>query len=49
MATMHHTCDECGSEFSIKYDENQVESDPQNCPFCGEYIYELGDLEEDDE
>lgn len=49
MATLHHSCDECGSEFSIRYDEDQVESDPQNCPFCGEYIYDLEEVDDDDE
>lgn len=49
MATLHHLCDECGSEFKIKYDENQCESDPQYCSFCGEYIYDLEKVDEDDE
>lgn len=48
MATLHHHCEECNSEFSIKYDEEQCESDPQNCPFCGEYIYDLGEVDDDE-
>jgi DNA replicative helicase MCM subunit Mcm2 (Cdc46/Mcm family) len=49
MSSLHHVCNECGSEFTIKYDENQCESDPQNCPFCGEYIYDLDVNDDDDE
>jgi len=37
-STIHHKCDECGSEFSIKFNENEVEDSPHLCPFCGTYI-----------
>jgi DNA-directed RNA polymerase subunit RPC12/RpoP len=49
MAALHHICDECGSEFTLKYDETLVEDDPQLCPFCGEYILELDEIEDEDE
>lgn len=50
MVTLHHTCDECGSEFTIRYDETECESDPQNCPFCGEYlVYDSEDVNDDDD
>jgi uncharacterized protein with PIN domain len=39
MKTLRHLCDECNSEFTLKYDEEIVESDPLHCPFCGTYIY----------
>jgi hypothetical protein len=49
MASLHHTCGECSSEFTIKYDEHQCESDPLHCPFCGEYILDMDNIEDDDE
>ena len=50
MATLHHICDECSSEFTLKYNEEQTESDPIHCPFCGEYIYEdMDNVEDEDE
>jgi len=50
MATLHHTCSACSSEFTIKYDDEQIESDPQNCPFCGEYILEdMDNIEDEDD
>jgi DNA-directed RNA polymerase subunit RPC12/RpoP len=49
MAVLHHICNECSSEFTLKYNEEQTESDPQNCPFCGEYIYEDMDTIEDED
>lgn len=36
MATINHTCDECGSKYSISYIKEDCETDPLNCPFCGE-------------
>jgi predicted nucleic acid-binding Zn-ribbon protein len=35
---INHTCSACASEFSISYDEMHTESDPNFCPFCGEYL-----------
>ena len=49
MATLHHICDECGSDFTLKYDEEQTESDPQNCPFCGEMLIDTDDINEDED
>lgn len=49
MATLHHICDNCGSEFSIKYDEMQCEDDPHFCSFCGEFMVETDEFEDDDE
>jgi hypothetical protein len=49
MATMTHTCETCDSNFTIKYNENEAESDPGYCPFCGEMIidYEFNDDEDE--
>jgi len=38
MANLHHTCDDCNSEFTIKYNEEACDDDPIYCPFCSEYI-----------
>ena len=47
MASLHHICSECSSEFTIKYDDEQTESDPIHCPFCGEYLIEAEDFGEE--
>jgi len=39
--TLHHNCEDCGSEFAIHYNEFEVEADPINCPFCAAYLIEL--------
>jgi DNA-directed RNA polymerase subunit RPC12/RpoP len=49
MTSLHHVCPECSSQFTIKYDDEQTESDPQNCPFCGAYILEDMDRFEDED
>jgi hypothetical protein len=49
MSTKHHVCDNCNSEFKIKYDETQCESDPIYCPFCSEYMIETDDYGDDDD
>lgn len=49
MTTLHHTCDNCSSEFTIKYDQEQVEDDPHFCSFCGEFMIETDNLQDEDE
>jgi DNA replicative helicase MCM subunit Mcm2 (Cdc46/Mcm family) len=49
MASVKHICDNCDSEFVIKYDEEQTDSDPGFCPFCAEMIVDVDNLDEDDE
>ena len=49
MASLKHICEACSSEFTIKYDSEQCESDPIHCPFCGEYLLEAEDYGDDDE
>ena len=49
MAAVHHTCDNCDSDFTIKYDEEQVEDSPAFCPFCGEMLIDFERVEDEDE
>jgi DNA-directed RNA polymerase subunit RPC12/RpoP len=49
MATLHHTCGDCDSKFTIRYDERECEDDPHLCPFCGTYIIVEDDNNEVDE
>jgi DNA-directed RNA polymerase subunit RPC12/RpoP len=49
MTSLKHICEACSSEFSIKYDEEKTETDPLHCPFCGEYLIETENYDEDDE
>jgi DNA replicative helicase MCM subunit Mcm2 (Cdc46/Mcm family) len=49
MPALHHVCNECDSEFTIKYQEDKTESDPTYCPFCGEYLIETEERIDDDD
>ena len=49
MATIHHTCEDCNSEFTIKYDPDICDSDPLHCPFCSAYILEPEEYDDEDE
>lgn len=49
MEAMHHTCDNCDSEFTVKYDEEKVEDTPQFCPFCGELLIDFEKIEDEDD
>jgi DNA replicative helicase MCM subunit Mcm2 (Cdc46/Mcm family) len=49
MEAMHHTCDNCDSEFTVKYDEELVDDKPQFCPFCSELLIDFEKVEDDDE
>lgn len=46
-------CDNCGSSCRVMFDNEQVNYDPENCPFCGEIVGivddELLDYSEEDE
>ena len=48
MTNINHTCENCDSEFTIKYDKELCESDPFFCPFCAEVLF-FDDSEIDDE
>ncbi len=30
-------CDNCGSSFSLSYEEDEVSYSPSHCPFCGDF------------
>jgi hypothetical protein len=49
MASLHHICDECSSEFTLKYDEEQVEDSPHFCAFCGEMMVDFDENYEDED
>jgi DNA replicative helicase MCM subunit Mcm2 (Cdc46/Mcm family) len=49
MESIHHICDNCGSEFHIKYDSSQCEDDPNFCPFCAEIMIETDFDDDEDE
>lgn len=48
MINKKYNCEDCDTEFSIKYDPDNSESDPQMCPFCGSYIIDDDTLDEDE-
>jgi hypothetical protein len=48
MATLNHTCDQCDSQFTIRYDEEVCEDSPQYCPFCSEMIIEFEQVDDDE-
>ena len=49
MASVKHSCDNCDSVFTIKYDEEEVADIPHYCPFCAEMIVDIDELDEDDD
>ena len=49
MPTLVHTCDECDSEFQIKYEIDKTEDSPHYCPFCSSYILESDEANEDED
>lgn len=49
MIQLKHNCESCDSEFTIKYDEEQVADDPKFCPFCCEMMLDSESEDDDDE
>jgi DNA-directed RNA polymerase subunit RPC12/RpoP len=49
MTSNQYVCEDCESEFIIKYDEEVCESDPLHCPFCSAYLLDSGELNIDEE
>lgn len=37
MPDLKLVCDNCGSSFSLSYDEDEVSYTPSHCPFCGDF------------
>ena len=35
---LKHHCEECSSQYSIEFSEDDTEDNPIYCPFCGEYV-----------
>lgn len=52
MPDLKLVCDNCGSSFSLSYDDEEVSYSPSHCPFCGDYYdneNEELDFNDDDE
>jgi len=37
MPDLKLTCDNCGSLFSLSFEEDEVSYNPTHCPFCGDF------------
>jgi len=48
MVSEKYTCEACDSKFTIQYDEMQCEDSPTFCSFCGEYLVEDAEIEDDE-
>lgn len=48
MPIIRYQCENCESLFSVKYSEEQCETDPAFCPFCAEPLFYNEDLEDED-
>lgn len=48
MDSIKHHCNECESEFIIKYDKEICPDDPVYCPFCADYLIET-EIDEEEE
>lgn len=49
MTTIKHSCENCGSQFSITYDAEVCDADPTFCPMCAEMMFLDDDLDLEDE
>lgn len=53
MPDLKLTCDNCGSSFSLSFEEDEVSYSPSHCPFCGDFYdsenEELDFNDDDDE
>ena len=47
--TLTIICENCDSEYTIKFVKHAVSGDPIHCAFCGEAIEEADETEDDDE
>jgi hypothetical protein len=48
MASLKYTCEACDSKFAIQYNETECEDSPTYCSFCGEYLVDDAELEDDE-
>jgi hypothetical protein len=37
MPDLKLTCDNCGSMFSLSFEDDEVSYAPSHCPFCGDF------------
>ena len=53
MTDLKLTCDNCGSMFTLSFEQDEVSYSPSHCPFCGDYYdnekEELNFNDDDDE
>jgi hypothetical protein len=49
MASVKHSCDNCDSVFTIKYDEEDIADSIKYCPVCAEMIVDVDELDEDED
>lgn len=52
MPDLKLVCDNCGSSFSLSFEEDEVSYSPSHCPFCGDFYdneNEELDFNEEDE
>jgi hypothetical protein len=42
-------CENCDSEYTIKYVKHTVSGDPAHCAFCGEAIEEADEADDEEE
>lgn len=47
--TLTIICENCDSEYTIKFVKTTVAGDPCHCAFCGEQIVEADEHEDEDE
>ncbi len=54
MPDLKLTCDNCGSMFSLSFEDDEVSYEPTHCPFCGDFYdteneeLDFNDDEDDD-
>lgn len=48
LKTASFCCDDCGSEYSVQYDEEEMLDGPEFCPFCGASLESYLDLNQSD-
>ena len=54
MPDLKLTCDNCGSMFSLSFEDDEVSYEPTHCPFCGDFYdteneeLDFNDSDEDD-
>ena len=54
MPDLKLTCDNCGSMFSLSFEDDEVSYAPSHCPFCGDFYdseseeLDFNDNEDDD-